>query len=53
MKIAQIAGFLGSGKTTFLIEVAKELVSAAIGSPSSSTTSAISTSMRSSSSPTA
>lgn len=27
MKIAQIAGFLGSGKTTFLIEVAKELVS--------------------------
>lgn len=26
MKIAQIAGFLGSGKTTFLIEVAKELV---------------------------
>jgi len=26
MKIAQIAGFLGAGKTTFLIEVAKELV---------------------------
>jgi G3E family GTPase len=26
MKIAQIAGFLGAGKTTFLIELAKELV---------------------------
>jgi G3E family GTPase len=26
MKIAQIAGFLGSGKTTFLIEVSRELV---------------------------